>query len=199
MLQRLVVAAVLMLILPSAHAQDTGPGVPLEMENKGTAGQAEGTRTLTLTATVMAVDVPNRTITLQTKSGEAQTFGVGSHIMRLSEVAVGDMVTIDYKEELTLKLQSASAESVTPQAVVVSGGNARPNAPGGGARATVQSSVRVAAINRTARTVVLEDPNGKRFQVRAGSNVNLEMLRVGDKLLATSKQSVAVNLAKPQE
>jgi hypothetical protein len=44
---------------------------------------------------------------------------------------------------------------------------------------------------------VFQGPRGEYHQVKAGPKVQLEKLKVGDKLLATYVQAVAVALEKP--
>jgi hypothetical protein len=197
MKRRLILPAVLTLIAQGGFAQSTTAEPLMEMKNTGTPGQALAMRSMTITATVKAVDVANRTVTLQRTGREAQTFRVGPEVTRLNEVAVGDTVVVDYQEGLMLELQAAGAEPVSPQGVAVAERNASSQAPGGSASAGVRGTVTVTAIDMTARTVVFRRPNGDLYQVRAGPNIHLEKLKVGDKLTATYVQAVAINLSKP--
>jgi hypothetical protein len=194
----LVVPAVLSLIAPAVHAQGAAPAnpPPLEMKNTGTPGQAEAVRTQKATAKVTAVDVANRTVTLQAKGGQPQTFSVGPEIKRFNEVAVGDTVVVEYQEGLMLELQPAGAAPVEPTAVVGGERAGKDQAPGAVAVGGVRGTVTVTAIDMAQRMVVFQGPRGNLYQVKAGPNIKLEKLKVGDRLLATYVQAVAVSLEK---
>ena len=197
MTKRFVVPALVTLIAHGAFAQGSATPPAMEMQNTGTPGQASATRTMKATAKVTAVDVANRTVTLKTSKGEPETFSVGPQVTRLNEVAVGDTVVAEYKQGLMLEFQPAGAEAVAPHAVAVSDKNTKDQAPGAAAAAGVRSTVTVTAIDMKKRHVSFQGPNGNVYRVTAGSTVHLEKLKVGDKLLATYVEAVAVSLEKP--
>jgi hypothetical protein len=62
----------------------------------------------------------------------------------------------------------------------------------------MRTTVTIAAIDAKKRVVTLQAPTGRVYRVKAGPGVKLEQLRVGDKLLATYTESVAVRLEKPK-
>jgi Cu/Ag efflux protein CusF len=194
MKHRLAISVALTVLAQSAFAQSSS--APIEMKNTGTPGQASAVRSMRVKATVTAVDVANRTVTLQHKGGKPETFSVGPQVTRLGDVAVGDTVVVDYKEGLMLEFQPAGTEAVEPHAVVVGDRNAKDQAPGAAAAAGVQATVTVTAIDTKTRHVVFQGPGGALYQVKAGPNVHLDKLKVGDKLLATYVQAVAINLEK---
>ena len=190
---RFAIPAAFTLMASGAYAQDQNPP-PMQMTNTGKPGQAMGTRAMKVTATVTAVDLANRTVTLQHKKNPPQTFSVDAKVTRLNEVAVGDTVVVTYTEGLMLDLQPAGSAPVTPQGVAVAEKNAA--APGGTASAGIRGTVTVTAINMKNRHVVFEGPGGNLYEVKAGSNVHLDKLKVGDKLTATYVASVAIDIQK---
>jgi len=179
---------------PSSDGQGT-----LEMKNTGTPGQATAKRTIRITATVKAIDVASRTLTLQSKSGETETFTVGPQVQRLGEFAVGDTIVVDYQQGLALEFQPAGSETVAPTAGAVAGRASSDQAPGGAAAAGVQATVTVTAIDSAKRLVSFQGPGGNVYQVKAGANIKLEKLKVGDHLLATYVEAVAIKLEKPKK
>jgi hypothetical protein len=181
---------------PPAGSPPAGQQQPVEVQNTGTPGQAAAVRTQKVTAKVTAVDQANRTVTLQAKGGQPQTFTVGPEVKRLNEVAVGDSVVVEYQEGLMLQYQPAGSGDVAPTAVVAEQRAGQDQAPGGAKGAGVQATVTVTAIDMKNRVVVFQGPAGNVYQVKAGPNIHLEKLKVGDKLLATYVQAVAVNLKK---
>jgi hypothetical protein len=63
----------------------------------------------------------------------------------------------------------------------------------------VQGTVTVTAINAKRRVVTILAPGGNVFKVKAGPKVQLEKLAVGDKLLATYVEAVAIRLEKAKK
>src|SRR5271169_1998347 len=117
-MKRLLVAFAALLVVPVAYAQAPAGQAPVEMKASGTPGKATAKRTVHVTATIKAIDVPGRTVTLQNKAGETETFKAGPEIQRLEDFAVGDTVVIDYEQGLALEFQPAGSETVAPSAVV---------------------------------------------------------------------------------
>jgi hypothetical protein len=191
------VPAALALLAPAVRAQAPSAGAPLEMRNTGVPGKAEAVRTVKATAEVVGIDKAERTLTLKGKSGQTETFKVSPEVKRLDEVAVGDTLVVEYQEGLALELQSAGDQTVAPEAVAVAGRADASQAPGGAAAVGVRATVTVTAIDPASRMVVFQGPKGQYHQVKAGPNVKLEKLKVGDRLLGTYVQAVAVSIEKP--
>jgi hypothetical protein len=190
-----------LLIAAGAHAQSPAPATkePVEMKASGTPGKATAKRTAQVTATIKAIDVAGRTVTLQSKAGETQTFKVGPEVKRFAEFAVGDVIVIDYEQGLALEFQPAGSETVPPTAVATGGRAGKDEAPGAAAAAGVQATVTVTAIDGAKRLVSFQGPGGNVYQVKAGPKVKLEKLKVGDRLLATYIEAVAIKLERPKK
>ncbi len=190
-MKRLLVAVAALLVIPAAYAQ-----APVEMKASGTPGKATAQRTVHLTATIKAIDVPARTITLQNKAGETETFKAGPEIKRLEDLAVGDTVLIDYVQGLALEFQPAGTAPVAPTGAVTAGRADKSQPPGATAVAGVQATVTVTAIDSVKRLVTFQGPGGNVYQVKAGPKIHLEKLKVGDNLLATYVEAVAIKVEK---
>jgi hypothetical protein len=188
------VLAVVLLAAPGAHAQSQPGGAPLEVKPSGTPGTAVADRTLRMTATVYAVDASSRILTLQNDMGGTETMKVGPAVKDLARFAPGDTVVVELVQGLALELQPPGAEFVPPTAIPAE------TAPGPGAVAAggqiVRSTVTVAAIDLGRRLVTLTTPGGKVYRVKAGPGIQLEKLKVGDSLVATYLEAVAVTLEK---
>ena len=200
-MRKLVMSYAIFLTGVAAYAQapsSDGQG-PVEMTPTGKPGQATATRTIRITATIKAIDVANRMLTLQSSAGETQTFKVGPQVQRLGEFAVGDTIVMDYNQGLGLEFQPAGSERVPPTAGAVAGRASSEQAPGGAAAAGVQATVTVTAIDSAKRLVTFQGPGGNVYQVKAGPKIKLEKLKVGDHLLATYVEAVAIQLEKPKK
>jgi hypothetical protein len=188
-----------MLVLPllslaPARAVAQAPA-PVEVKQVA-PGRAEAVRKQVLNATVTAVDTVARTLTLKGPDGATQTFKVSPQVQRFDEVAVGDTLHVEFEEGLALEFQPPGTAPVAPEAVVVADRADKDQAPGGVAAAGVRGTVTVTAIDMANRMVVFQGPGGNLYQVKAGPKIQLEKLKVGDKLLATYVEAVAITLQK---
>lgn len=201
--------ATLAVTVASAQSPDPIPAMPIpvqrppppppgtiEMKATGVPGKASAARLATDTATITAIDVNRRMIALQRRSGEMQTFKVGPDVTRLAEFAVGDVITVEYEQGLVLEFQPAGSETVPMEGGVTAGRSGMDQLPGGVASAGVQGTVTVTAIDSAKRLVSFQGPGGDIHQVKAGPTIQLEKLKVGDRLLATYVETVAISLRK---
>jgi hypothetical protein len=183
-----------LLALTTARAQDKA-AAPVEVKQVA-PGKAEAVRKQVASATVTAVDKAARKITLKGPEGQVQTFAVGPQVQRFDEIAVGDTIKVEFEEGLALEFQPAGTAPVAPEAVAVADRAGKDQAPGGAAAAGVRATVTVTAIDMKNRIVVFQGPGGNLYQVKAGPKIQLEKLKVGDKLLATYVEAVAITLEK---
>ncbi len=181
---------------PAAAAPKAAAPAAVEVKATGTPGQASAKRIQKASATVKSVDKAARTITLQGKGNETETLKVGPEVKRFDEIAAGDTIEVEYEQGLFLEFQPAGSAVVPPQTAVAGGRASADQAPGGGVAAGVQATVTVTAIDLPNRMVVLQGPAGNLYQVKAGPKIKLEKLKVGDHLLATYVEAVAVKLEK---
>ena len=210
-MRRLLVSSLATVVFTVAQAQSPVPTPPtpipvprpaapapgtVEMKATGVPGKAEASRLATMTDTITAIDVNRRIITLQGRSGQTQTFKVGPEVTRLAEFAVGDVIKVEYEQGLALEFQPAGSPSVPMESGVTTGRADRNQAPGSVASAGVQGTVTVTAIDPEKRLVSFQGPGGDVYQVKAGPTIQLQKLRVGDRLLATYVETVAIKLEK---
>jgi hypothetical protein len=194
MIKQLAVATALSLLAPSALAES-----PMEVKNTGLPGVAEGHRIVKVTAAVTAVNKETRELTLKGKGGQVETIKVGPQVKRFDEVAVGDTIKVEYEEGLALEFQMPDEKSQPLDAAVVGGKAGHDQAPGGAVAAAVTGTVTVTAIDLKHRMVVVQGPQGNYHQIKAGKNVQIDRLKVGDRLFATYTQAVAINLEKAKK
>lgn len=196
----LVASSVVLLFAACAtdKSQTATPAQPaaVEVNATGTPGQAVATRSRKLSATVESVDAATRSLTLKGPDGVAETIKVPPEVKRFDEIAAGDTVEVELEQGLLLEYQPAGTDTVEPQAVVA-GASAPPSkAPGVAVAGGVTATVTVTAIDAKTRVVSLQGPRGNVHQVKAGPQIQLEKLKVGDRLLATYVEAVAVRLQK---
>lgn len=208
-MRTLLVAAVAVLFatVPRAQAQApvdlpvqiARPPAPapgsIEMKSEG-PGKATATRVATDTATIVGLDVPGRLLALKRRNGEEQTYRVGPDVTRLGEFRVGDIIRVEFRQTLELEYQRPGSKTVAPESGATVGRSAMNEAPGGDVTAGVQATVKVTAVDVKERLVSFQGPKGEIHQVKAGRGIQLEKLKVGDRLLATYIENVAIRIEK---
>ena len=191
----LIASAALVFAAALATAQENAaPSGPLEMNSTGTPGKVVGSRSFKVTATVKALDTANREITLQQAQGGTETFKVGPEVRNLDQVKVGDKVVVRYTQGLMMQMQAPGEAPVQPEAAVTAGRAAQGEAPAAGAAAAIRATVTITAIDMKNRMVVFQGPQGNLYQVKAGPEVHLDKAKVGDQLVATYAEAVAVTV-----
>ena len=198
MRSRLLVAVVAAAFSSLALAQ-AQRGPPVEMKPSGTPGKATAARAMRITATVYSIDPTSRILVLQHDMGGVETLKVGPEVKRLEEFAVGDTVAVEYEQGLALEFQPAGSEWVPPTAVATDAPAGKDQGPGASATSGIKGTVTITAINVGKRLVSIQGPGGNVFRVKAGPRIQLEKLKVGDRLLATYVEAVAIRLEKAKK
>jgi len=168
----------------------------IEVKATGVAGQAAAERSVKVTATITAIDAATRAVTIKDAAGKVETFKAPPEVKRFAELAVGDVIEVELVQGLLLEYQPAGTEAVEPHAVAVGGRAVPSEAVGAAVAAGLQGTVTVVAIDLKTRLVTLQGPAGKQYQVKAGPQIQLEKLKVGDRLLATYVEAIALQVAK---
>jgi hypothetical protein len=194
---RLLIASAAAVVLAATvgAAQDSGQATgPMEMKSTGTPGKVAASRGFKVTATVKALDLNSREVTLEEAHGKTETIKVGPEVRNLEQVHVGDKVVVKYVQGLMMQMQTPGEAPVEPEAAVAAGRAAPGEQPGAGIAATVRATVTITAIDMKNRMVVFEGPQGNLYQVKAGPEVHLEKAKVGDKLVATYTEAMAITV-----
>jgi len=188
-------AAALVLAATAGTAQENAPSNgSMEMKSTGTPGKVAGSRSYKVTATVKTLDITNREITLEGAKGKTETVVVGPEVQNLDQVHVGDRVVVKYVQGLMMHMQPPGEAPVEPEAAIAAGRAAPGETPGAGIAAAIHATVTITAIDTKNRMVVFEGPRGNLYQVKAGPGVHLDRAKVGDKLVATYTEAMAVTV-----
>jgi len=191
----LILAAVFVLALSlstETYAQATKGAAPAEQP------KVKRERTATMTATVQAIDLQNRIVTLKGPKGEVRDIKVGEEAVNLPQLKVGDLVTVKYYESLAVEVikPGTVAGSGEKQAIV----RAKPGeTPGGMAARQSTVTATVTAIDKKKGTVSLKGPNGKTVIAKAEEPKNLDKIKVGDELMITYTEALAISVEKAKK
>ena len=154
---------------------------------------------VSVTATVTAIDMAKREVTLKKPSGELITLTVDTRVQRLNEVKVGDRVTADYYVAYAAELRPPTDEEKANPLVVLQQTAKAPagTAPAGGALRVTRAVVTVEGIDRPTKSVTVKGPGGNLFTVESTKPENLTKIKVGDTIVVVYAEALAVTLEKP--
>lgn len=150
-------------------------------------------KTTHLTATVEAIDYDKRIVTVKGPEGNIVDIVASDRVKNLAKVKVGDKVEITYYESLAVKVYKAGEVPQGTAATVATERTAKPGEkPAGivGSQVTVTATIESISPNKT--TVTLKMTDGKFKVVKIRDKKNLENVKVGDEVVITATETLAV-------
>jgi len=151
---------------------------------------------ITLTATVEAINLEKRLVTLKGPEGKTVTLKVDERARNLSQVKVGDQVRAEYLESVALYAQKPDGS--LPAAAEIAAVERAPEGEKPGI-AAVDSRVLTAtieSIDLEKRTVALKGPEGKTLNLKLDDRTpNIENLKAGDQVVARFTQAIAISVS----
>ena len=151
------------------------------------------------TATVEAVNQSTRMVTLKGPEGNSVTFKASEEVRNLAQVKVGDEVKLAYYESLAVRVlkKEEAFPAASESAAMV---RAKPGEkPAGVVGAETSVNATIAAIDKKAKTATLKGEDGKSVTVTPRDPKNLEKVQVGDRLVITYTEAVAVKVEKAEK
>jgi Cu/Ag efflux protein CusF len=144
-------------------------------------------------ATVTAIDLKTRMVTLKDTDGNETTIHVDKRARNLPQVKVGDVVKIAYLQSVAWKVNtSGKAAATKAEAAAV---RAEPGEkPGGAAGQRITFTATIEAIDLDNGTVTLKGPEGESHTIKARNPANLKKVKVGDLVDITYTQAVAIKV-----
>ena len=188
-------ALVSIILAPAAvqaehHGETAAAGEPVARE----VAVCEAIR---VTAKVIEIDAEARVVTIEGEATGRVSIKAPEPAPNFDQISVGDDVTISYYESVALELRPATgAEPAITAATAVSLAP-RGATPGGLVVKTVQRAAVIRAIDKDSRKVQLELPAGDSVTLRVSEDLDLAGVQVGEKVIATHTQAVAIELTKP--
>ncbi len=148
--------------------------------------------TVTMESTVTAVNHETRQVTLQDSSGELVTFIAGEQVRNLAQVDVGDKILVEYIEAIEIQVMGPE-EAQLGAGEISAATRAEPGEKPAGAEITETTVIVVIeAINKENETVTLKGADGNSKTVKVRNPANLEKVTIGDKVMITYTESLAV-------
>ncbi len=156
-------------------------------------------QTVILTAVVEAINHESREITLRGPEGNTASFVVSEEARNLDQVNVGDTVVAEYEQSLSIEVFANDGSAPGAGTLTAAGRSEKGEMP---AMAAVDAQVITATveeINLEDNTFKLKGPDGEVTQYVARDPENLKKAEVGDLVVITYTQAVALSVEKTTE
>lgn len=148
--------------------------------------------TVSVKATVEAVNMVTRIITLRASDGRNFEIYAGPEVVNLPQVRVGDEVVAVYAESLAVRM--AKPGEVRDE-VSQGFGVATPGSkPSGRVENETTITAEIVGIDKTLETARLKLPDGRVRVVKVQDPRNLDKVKVGDTIVVTYTEAFAVSV-----
>ena len=155
-------------------------------------GVAGAMQTVKLTATITAIDPATRAVTLKGPQGREMTVTAGPEVKNFAQMKVGDQVTAEYVEAVTLELKKGGKAIVarTEQTDVASPAKAG-DKPAGIAGRQVKVTADVVAVDPATQMVTLKGPK-QTVDLKVRDPAQFKLINVGDQVEANYAEALAI-------
>jgi Cu/Ag efflux protein CusF len=175
------------------------PLAPAQTTQSASVATAPGTvktiQTSKATATVTAIDMATRTVSLRRSDGSVIDVHAGDEVRNLDKVKVGDKVTAEYTQALSLELKKggvgAAKRVESPVEVTRAPAGAPPSATVG-MKTTILADV--IAVNGKTKVVTVRGPEGHLVDLKVNDPQQLKNIKVGDQVEAVYTQARAISV-----
>lgn len=152
----------------------------------------------TMQGTVTDIAKETRDVTLKGPDGELATITAGPEIKRFDEISVGDIITFDFYTYLKAEFRAPTSAELAEPFVVLEGEGKAPEgeAPAGAVGEMVKAVVTIEVLNRPQMFAVVEGPNGNYLTIPMKDAAFMEKLNIGQVVIMTYAEAVAVSLTK---
>lgn len=154
----------------------------------------DATSTVTRHSTVLAVDTTARLLTVRTQEGDTLIVPVKPEVKTLHQLKKGDRIKAVYTEQLNIRVETGDNVDMTVERMR---GDAKPgqNPSVTLIERTIYKAT-ISAIDLTKGTAMLKDPTGEESEVTPLQPENLKRVKVGDIVVITAMQTMAMSLDK---
>lgn len=168
---------------------------------QNTAVKTSGTSTTVVdtfkaTATVTSIDRKNRKLSLKFTDGRSKTVKCGPEVVNFPSIDVNDRVIVTVTEETAVYLDKgkplAGASAASTVTLAPLGAK-----PGVLTSDTVEATVKISAIDATARKVTFRTKDGSTDTVKVSDHIDLNKVKVGDSVTIRRTEAMALFVETP--
>jgi len=153
-------------------------------------------QSMTVSAVVEAIDHETRIVTVRKADGEELTFTASDEARNLDQVAVGDILIAEYVESIDIQVFANDGMEPEAAAAAAMARTKEGEMPGFAAMEQTVVTATVEDINIEANTFKLKGPDGSVNEYAARNPENLKRAMVGDLVVITRTDAVAVVVEK---
>ena len=146
----------------------------------------------TVSATVEAIDHETRVVTVRKADDEAVTFTVSEEARNLGQVAIGDVLVVEHVTTFSVQVMANDGAEAMEGAMSAVARTDEGRVPGGFIIDAAVVTATVEDINIEANTFRLKFVDGAVYEYVAQNPENLKHSKVGDLVVLTTTESVAV-------
>lgn len=156
-------------------------------------------QTVTMSAMVEAINHETREVTLRDAEGNSTSFVVGEEARNLDQVSVGDIVMAEYEQSLSIEVFANDGTEPSAGGLAAAGRSEKGEMPAGMAVSSQVVTATVEEINLENNTFKLKGPSGEVSEYVARNPENLKKAAVGDLVVITYTEAVALSVEKTSE
>ena len=149
-------------------------------------------QSLMITAVVEAIDQETRVVTLRGPQGNSVTFTVTEEARNLGQVEAGDLVDVEYLQEISIEVMANPGLAPGAGELAVAARSPEGDMPGMAVVDTQVITATVEDINLEANTFKLKGPEGNVEEFTARNPENLKLADVGDLVIITYTEAMAI-------
>jgi hypothetical protein len=189
-----IIAAALVCLANAAVAQ-TNPQAP-QMTTHSEPGKVVVTGTIKTVSTIVGIEPDTRTVWLKDPKGKVVQVVVGEAARNFEQLRVGDVVTAEYSQALSINLKKTNAPLTANETETVERAPAGAK-PGGAAAREVTVIADVTAVNHQTGEITLKGPQGNSVDLIVQDPEQLKRIRKGDQMKVVYTEAVAISV-EPQ-
>jgi Cu/Ag efflux protein CusF len=160
-------------------------------------GKVRAEESVTVSATVQAIDHESRVVTLLGSDGEEVVFRAGPEVRNLAQVKKGDVVQVTYYESIAIEVKKPGTATPGVTTAVDTDRAAVGEKPGAVAAESTRVVASVVRIDKKHQTVTLKGPLGNVKTLPVKNPMHLDAVKVGDLVEVTYTEAVGVAVVPP--
>ena len=187
----LIVIMALTFALPNVNGQESQNNRPPK----------EKVELVTLEGTVTDIDRETREITVMGVNGYLVTLVADEAVKRFDEIAVNDVITVDYWTYMKAEFRKFTVEELAEPIVIIAEGIKAPEGsdPGAAGNAIVKAVVTIEALNRPLMLATVQGPLGNFLTIEMEDQELITQLHIGQVIILTYQEIETISLTKVSE
>ena len=153
---------------------------------------------ITLEGTVTNIVKETREITVMGVNGYLVTIVADEAVERFDEIAVNDVITVDYWTYMKAEFRKPTAEELAEPIVIIAEGIKAPEGsdPGAAGNAIVKAVVTIEALNRPLMLAIVQGPLGNFLTIEMEDQELITQLHIGQVIILTYQEITTISLNK---